>query len=215
MNGIEATLYLGEEWHGHFCPMLQLTIYRKDFLLQNDLKCIPFLRYEDSEFSPRAFFFAKRVVPIHEPYYFYRIRPNSITTSKDLNFFIKDRAIITKSLLAFYDSVSWENSFDTRLVPYWNRQWLSKMNYWFFSPKAQKVIPREKRVEWLSFIFEDGFRSYDSMMKFGSFFQRTAAFFVRMFVRHPSLRWSSDLFFRFYFKHVYSKSKPFCTQISN
>ena len=216
MNGIEATLYLGHKWHGHFCPMLPLTIFRKDFLLQNNLKCIPFLRYEDSEFSPRALYLAKRVVPIHEPYYIYRIRPNSITTvKKDMSYYVKDRAIITKALLAFFDSVSCENSFDTRVVPYWNRQWLSRMNYWFFSPKAQKEIPCEKRVEWLNFIFEEGFRSYDSMMKFGSLPQRTAAFFVRLFVKYSFLRRSADLFFQLYFKHVYSRSKEFCTPISN
>ena len=215
MNGIEATLYLGRKWHGHFCPMLQLTIYRKDYLLQNDLKCVPYLRNEDSEFSPRALYFAKRVVPIHEPYYFYRIHPNSITTKNNTGYFIKDKAIISKSLLAFYDTVSRKNSFDTRVVPYWNRQWLSRMNYWFFAPKVQKAIPREKRMEWLSFIFEKGFRSYDSMMKYGSFPQKTAAFFVRVFVKHPSLRWSADLFFRIYFKHVYPNSKPFCTSIPN
>lgn len=211
MNGIEATLYLEKKWHGLLCPMLQISIYRKAFLRQNQLKCIPYLRQEDSEFSPRALYLAKRVVPIHELYYLYRIRPNSIMTSMtDEGCFLKDRAIITKSLLAFYDKVSQEKGFDTRVIPCWNRQWISRMNYWWFSPKAQKEIPREKRVEWLSFIFADGYDSWRSMIRYGSRPQRIAAFLVQMFVRHPSMRWIAELYFLLYFKvllHRHARTK--------
>ena len=216
MNGIEATLYLEHNWHGTFCPMLPLTVFRREFLIEHNLKCVPNLRLEDSEFSPRALYYAKRIVPIHEPYYIYRIRPKSITTLwNGPAFFLKDWAIITKSLLSFYDKVSRDADFNTSVVPCWVRQWISRMNYRFFSPMALKKIPREKRVELLNIVFEDGFGSYDSMMKFGSFPQRTAAFFVRLFIKHSSLRWVTELFFRFYFKFVSRSSNEFCTPISN
>ena len=55
-------------------------------------------------------------------------------------------------------------------------------------------------MEWLKFIFEHGFDSYDHMMKYGTSPQRIAAFHVRLFVKLPSLRWYVDLFFRCYFK---------------
>ena len=203
MTGVEATLYLGHRLRGHFCPMLQLTVHRREFLVKNNLKCICGLRHQDSEFSPRALYLAKRVVPLHEPFYYYRIRPNSVQTkAKGVGYFMKDWAIITKSLLAFYGKVSREDGFDTRVVPYWIRQWFSgtkRMNYAWFSPMVQKQIPLEKRVESLSFIFEDGFDTYNRMMKHGSFPQRIAAFHVQMFVKHPSLRWFAELFFRVYF----------------
>ena len=70
---------------------------------------------------------------------------------------------------------------------------------WFF-PKTVRQIPREKRVEWLKFIFEDGFDSFCRMMKSGSFPQRVAAFHVRLFVKCPALRCYVELFFRYYFK---------------
>ena len=221
LTGTEATLYLNRRWRGGFCPMLQLTVFRREFLVENDLKCIRGLRHQDSEFSPRALYLAKRVVPLHEPFYLYRIRPDSVQTKSKgagADYFMKDWAIITKSLLAFYDKVSREDGFDTRVVPCWIRQWISRMNHTWFSMKAQKKIPREKRVEWLKFIFKDGFGSYDRMMKYGSFPHRVAAFHVRLFVKYPVLRGYSELFFQVYFRLAYrtrpKETEKFYTPVS-
>ena len=76
------------------------------------------------------------------------------------------------------------------------------MNYKWFSPNTQKQVSRAKRAEWLGFIFEDGFGTYLKMMKSGSRPQRIAAWHVRLFIQHPSLRWYVDLFFRYYFRLV-------------
>ena len=219
MTGVEATLYLNHHFRGLFCPELMLTIQRREFLVEHELKCIRGLRCQDCEFSPRALYLANRVVPLHEPFYLYRIRPNSVQTkAKGADYFMKDWAIITKSLLAFYDKVSREDGFDTRVVPCWIRQWLSRMNHTWFSMKAQKMIPREKRVEWLKFIFKDGFGSYDRMMKYGSFPHRVAAFHVRLFVKYPVLRGYSELFFQVYFRLAYrtrpKETEKFYTPVS-
>lgn len=61
--------------------MMQMTICRLGFLLESGLQPIDGLRCEDSEFSPRALYRARRVVPLHEPFYLYRIRPKSIMTA--------------------------------------------------------------------------------------------------------------------------------------
>ena len=218
MSGIEATLYLERCWQGDFCPMLQLTVHRREFLVEHDLKCIRGLRHQDSEFSPRALFLAKRVVPLHEPFYLYRIRENSVQTkARGADYFMKDWSIITGSLLAFYGRVSREEGFDARVVPCWIHQWISRMHYMWFSPRAQRQIPREKRLEWLKRIFEDGFDSYCRMMRSGgSFPQRMAAWHVRMFVGCPSLRWAAELFFRCYFKLLnrHGRSDGMRTEIS-
>ena len=218
MTGVEATLYLENRLHGSFCPMLQLTIHRREFLVEHDLKCIRGLRNQDSEFSPRALYLAKRVVPLHEPFYFYRIRTGSVQTlAKGADYFLKDWSIITKSLLAFYGKVSREDGFDARVVPCWIRQWISRMNYTWFSPKTLKQIPRNKRAEWLKFIFEDGFDSHRRMLKSGSLSQRMAGFWVRFFVAHPSMGWLSDLFFQLFFWAVGLKTGEedgFRTQIA-
>ena len=84
--------------------------------------------------------------------------------------------------------------------PCWVRQWLSRMNHTWFSEKAVRSIPREKRLETLQFIFADGFDSYRDMLKYGSRAQRMAGFWVRAFIRHPSMRWAAERFFRIYFR---------------
>lgn len=202
LSGQEATIYLNQQWRGPFCPMLQLTVFRRKFLTENELKCIRGLRHQDSEFSPRALFLAKRVIPLHEPFYLYRIRVNSVQTkAKGLDYFMKDWAVITGSLLDFYGKVSGNANYDPRVTACWIRQWLSRMNYMWFSPKAIRLIPRKKRHETLEFIFANGFWSHRDMLRNGgSPAQIMAGFWVRFFVKHPHLGWISELFFRFYFQ---------------
>jgi len=200
MTGPEATLYLERQWHGAFCPMLQLTVFRREFLMEHDLRCIRGLRHQDSEFSPRALYRARRVIPLHEPFYIYRIRANSVqTAAKGPGYFLKDWAIITGSLLEFYGRVSKEPDFDARVTPCWTHQWFSRMNYMWFAPKAMRTIPRERRLETLQTIFAGGFDNHRAMLKSGTTAQKLSGAMVRAFVRHPSLRWLSELFFRCYY----------------
>ena len=199
MTGNEALFYMDRHFQGSFNPMLQQTIHSRKFLLKHDLKCINGLRHQDAEFSPRELYLAKRVVPLHEPYYIYRIRPNSVqakSNGKDADYFMKDWAIVTKSLLAFYDKVSRVDGFDERVVPCWINQWFNRIRSKWFSTNSIRTIPRRKRAEWLEFIFKDGFDIYNRMLEYGSFRQKIDAFHVRIFVRHPALRWYSELFFQ-------------------
>ena len=201
MTGQEASLYLEHNWHGSFCPMLQLTVFRREFLMENNLRCIRGLRNQDSEFSPRALYWAKRVVPLHEPFYIYRIRVNSVQTApRKAGDFLKDWAIITGSLLIFYSEVSKRPGFDPRVAGCWCRQWLSRMNYKWFSGMAIRTIPRQKRLETLQMVFSDGFDIHrDILHRYGTFPQKLAGVMVRTFVSHPSMRWFSELFLRCYF----------------
>ena len=215
MNGIEASLYLAKHWQGAFCPMLQLSVHRRAFLVEHNLKCIHGLRNQDSEFSPRALYYAKRVVPLHEPFYIYLIHENSVQgQARGLNYFKKDKdwAVITGSLIDFYSRVSKEPGFDHRLTPCWIQQWLSRMNLRWFHPATIKALPRERRVETLKTVFANGFDAYRDMLKHGSRAQRIAGFWVRMFVLHPSLRWASELFFRLYFHLMERTKKPGAAQ---
>lgn len=200
MTGTEAALEIDRLWSGPFCPMLQLTVFRREFLVEHDLKCVYGLRRQDSEFSPRALYHAKRVVPLHEVFYLYRIHPKSVSNaSKDPGRFHKDWAIITKSLLAFYAQVSREPDFDPRVAPCWVRQWIPRMITMWFYPSSMDQISRERRVETLQEMFSDGFDNFDSLMKYANFSKRVSGWFLRLFVRRPALRWLSELFFRSYY----------------
>lgn len=61
--------------------LAQSHLYKKDFLLNNKLSFFPNVFHEDFEFTPRASFFATQRLIIQQPFYIYRKREQSITTS--------------------------------------------------------------------------------------------------------------------------------------
>jgi len=56
-----------------------LAVYRNTFLKANGLEFYPGIYHEDNEFTPRAYYFAKRIVSLNDPIYFVRQTPGSIT----------------------------------------------------------------------------------------------------------------------------------------
>ena len=194
MTGVEATLYLEKRFRDSFpCPMLQLTVFRREFLAEHDLKCIYGLRMQDSEFSPRALYLAKRVVPIHERFYLYRIRDNSVQTkAKGAGYFYKDLAIRLKSLMAFHVKVSGGAGFDRRVAAGWARRWSSAIFARWFGKRSVKDIPRERRLETLGIIFADGFDDFRALLKAGSWGDRVAGKWVETYMRDPSSRGSIE-----------------------
>ena len=190
MTGPEATLYLEKRFgHSFPCPMLQLTVFRREFLIEHDLKCIYGLRMQDSEFSPRALYLAKRVVPIHEPFYLYRIRENSVQTkAKGAGYFYKDLAIRLKALMAFHAKVSQAPDFDRRIARAWARRWTSTIFSRWFDRASVRDIPRERRVETLEIVFADGFDDFHALLEAASRGSRIAGKWVETYMRDPSSR---------------------------
>jgi len=199
LTGAEATLLLGRLWH-HPCPMLQMTVFRRQFLLSNDLKCIPGLRCQDSEFSPRALYLAKRVVPLHEPFYIYRIRRDSVQTqARGADYFYNDYAIIFRSLFAFHTSASKAPGFDRRVSASWAHTWLTIVFLRWFHPTAVRLIPRKRRLETLNVLFAHGFGDFNSLLKSTRLPRRIAGWWARAFMTMPMLRWAAEKFFSVYF----------------
>lgn len=200
LTGIEATL-LTERHCGHPCPMLQLSVFRRRFLIDWDLKCIPGLRRQDSEFSPRALYRARRVIPLHEPFYNYRIRQNAVGSSAHGHgYFLKDWAIILRSLLAFHSAVSGEKDFDPRISACWARQWIPFILYFWFSPGNVAGTARKTRAETLETLFANGFGDFNALLAQARRRKRLAGGWVRAFVRFPALRGLIELLFRGYFR---------------
>lgn len=200
LTGPEATLLTERGCGNHPCPMLQMSVFRREFLVGNGLKCIHGLRRQDSEFAPRALYLARRVVPLHEPFYLYRLRPNAVgTAAKGPGYFHGDWAVILRSLLAFHARVSAEDGFDRRVSQCWARQWLQLIIYFWFEPRNVREIPRTRRVETLETLFSDGFGSLCALAAAASRPKRAAAWWIRAFVRHPAMRLAAEMFFRIYF----------------
>ena len=203
MSGDEATLLITEVGELMPDPRLQLTIFAHRFLCENGLKMIPGLRCQDAEFSPRALYRAKRVVPLHEIYYRYRKRLGAIQTSKkSIDHFYDDFAIIFHSLLSFHATVSLEKGFDRRISATWAKTWISKILFDWFYPSHIDRVSRQRRAETLKSMFADGFETLNVIDASNSFARRIAVKWMRIFIMHPALRWFSETFFRLYFAMV-------------
>lgn len=195
LTGPQATI-LSTKYASNFCQMMQLTIFRREYLVNRGLKCILGLRRQDSEFSPRALYFAKSVVPIHEPYYIYLIRKGSVSTiSRSIDYFNKDWAIILKSRFCFFSKLSKTPDFSPYLAETWAQDWVSLIFLKWFSKEFVRGIPRSKRLGTLKTAFSDGFEDFKAVLRFVSPYKRIAAWWMRLFIQHPQLGWMSDLFF--------------------
>ena len=209
LSGHDAILFLDKL----FCfpePITQATVYLKSFLAANNLRFIEQLKHEDWEFTPRALYRAKRIVPLHELYYLYRCnRDGSIMflTRKNGDF-LKHFALVYKSLFAFHAVASREIGFDSHISACWARAWISKILICWFSIFYVKQFSRSYRHDTLKILFSNGFDDFDALVKATTIPRRIAAWFVRLFVQHPSWAWVSEQFFmKIYFPLTDMKNK--------
>jgi Glycosyltransferases involved in cell wall biogenesis len=112
-SGIEEMQLTGWEYYNkyalvsrkfHFvCSVLRL--YRREYLLQNNLFFENGIYHEDNLFTPVACYYAQTVKVIPDCLYTYRIREGSITTT--INFKrIKDLIWIDNKLATFFNSIN-------------------------------------------------------------------------------------------------------------
>lgn len=199
LTGPEATVLIHRHMANRIHVQLQLVVFRRAFLRENALECIPGLRRQDCEFSPRALYLARRVVPLHELWYFYRRRPNAVATASIApDRFHGDWAVIIRSLAAFHARVSREPGFDPRVTACWRDAWFSWLFGYWFLPNYVRAIPRRKRVATLQTLFRDGFGDLDALAAGASRTKRSAYRWVVRFVRHPFLRPAAERFFALY-----------------
>lgn len=213
LTGPEATLLVYHHKHGHPHPQLQLTVFRRAFLLENALRCVPGLRRQDSEFSPRALYLACRVVPLHIPYYVYRLREGAVGSSaRGPGYFHGDWAVILRSLFAFHANVSRMPGFDRGISACWANPWLSWLFYFWFAPRNISSIPRAQRLKTLSELFTDGFDDFSLLLESVPRSKRIAGAWVRAFVRYPAARVLAEWFFLLYFRAADSRNPKSRTQ---
>ncbi len=198
MTGPEAILRQTPNWWPS--PMLPLYVFRRAFLQEHGLRCLPGIRSEDLEFFPRALYLARSVLPLHECHYQYRFRTGSIcgqarTASPD--FLYDDRAAVYRSLLAFFARVSARPDFDPRVGACWARAWIAtQIAFQWFHPPFFREIPRARRADTLQKLFADGFDAFDRLRRYGDVRTRIVGRWIRMFVRHPRLRGLAEWLFR-------------------
>ena len=69
---------------GHFQHGAPFYIFRRQFLIRNELRFYPGIYHEDSEFTPRALYYAEYLVVCTDSCYSRTVRPGSITRMADI-----------------------------------------------------------------------------------------------------------------------------------
>lgn len=85
--------------------MVWLNLYKKQFLLENNLYFKKGIFHEDEEFMPRVFLKAKNVLITDFIFYYYVIRENSITTKRDQVSNLEHMYRICLDLNLIYDNI--------------------------------------------------------------------------------------------------------------
>lgn len=78
----------------------QFHIYKKSFLVQNNIRFMDGIYHEDAEFTPRCLYLSKTIRNICEPLYIYQLRNGSIMTTLNPKRAF-DNLIVANSLLCF------------------------------------------------------------------------------------------------------------------
>ena len=194
MPGAESVVALYGHTHTPFSGA-QFTIYRRAFLEERALRFVPGLIYEDMEFAPRAFCRARRVVPLHEPFYLYRAREDSIMgASRTAGPKLEHYARVLKSLFAFHAILAKEPGFDSRVSRVLGRSWIALMRNVWFDPSSVASVPRRRRLETLRMVFSDGFADFRSLLAAAPLSRRAAGWCIAVFVLVPVLRGAAELF---------------------
>ena len=82
---------------------VQFHVFRRDFLVDNQLEMFRGIYHEDCEFTPRAMWTANKVAVLNDIAYYYRIRSNSIKTTVNPKKGV-DNIIVARRLQNFFDN---------------------------------------------------------------------------------------------------------------
>lgn len=97
-----GTAMTGREWilKKHNIPMVWPYLFRRDFLMQNNLTLLEGVYHEDVEFIPRVIYLSESIKAVDIVFYNYVQRQGSIMNSKNINKFF-DLIKVCDSLEAF------------------------------------------------------------------------------------------------------------------
>lgn len=104
LNGVLTGLQCFKDLHSFNC-VPWLTIYKRSFLTDHKLHFISGIYHEDTEFSPRAYYYLKRISFYNHPIYIYRVSQSSVMHTHSLR---RSKNLITAAmgLYNFSDSIA-------------------------------------------------------------------------------------------------------------
>ncbi len=194
MSGLESVAWLYGHVHTPFFGA-QFTVYRRAFLDDRSLRFVPGLVHEDLEFTPRVYCMARRVAPLHEPFYLYRMRDDSIMGAlRAKGPKLEHYARVFRSLFAFHAAVAKEPGFDPAVSRLLGRSWIAQLRSLWFGAASVAAVPRQRRLETMRQIFDGGFGDFRALLSSASLSRRVAGWCIVLFVRVPILRGAVELF---------------------
>ena len=105
-SGIDILALLIEKNSYHHAAYLK--ICNKKFLIDNNLFFKEGIYHEDAEWSPKLFYYSKKISIYSEPYYMRRMRENSIITTTNEKSIVKkinDRLTVAYDLIKFFNAL--------------------------------------------------------------------------------------------------------------
>ena len=148
---------------GRFHAYTVLSIYRVDFLRRHHL----YQKHgvmEDFEWTPRVWFHAKQMAYLDKVFYFYRRRPNSLTTEASSRI-IHDLTGHVCSLLAFAASEPVPDD----ILTIWSNQWISVLFWFMFHPVTSRKISDPDRKQALQKLL-----AFDGQIRFLTLLSRAS-----------------------------------------
>lgn len=172
-----------------------LNICRTDFLRAHDLYFADGLQQEDTEWTPRAWFYAERVGALDFEFYNYRRWGGSVQST------CSDKLLMDLSKI-----VSMQFDFcDTHDIPedvlnIWRNQWVSMIYWYFFNPLYAGKFEHDVRIKALDIIMGDEakWERFRKIAERTSRPKRMAIPFVKRAAKKHDFLWA-DAYFRFFY----------------
>ena len=175
-----------------FYDFTWLNLYRLSFLREHKLLQTYGRFFEDYEWTPRVWFFAKRLTFMDEVFYLYRIREGSLTKRMMTSNIFFDMPFQIRQLARF----ALENHVPADILSFWGNQWFIFLFWILFQPENARQLSKERRVEALRILLNDGGADiFKKIMRFVSRPKRMAFPFMRLGAK--GWLFPADCFFRF------------------
>ena len=172
-----------------------LNICRTEFLRSHELYFAHGCQQEDTEWTPRVWFYAERVAALDFEFYNYRRWGGSVQS-----------ACSPKLLMDFSKIVNLQFDFhDTHDIPedvlnVWRNQWVSMIYWYFFNPQYVVKFERDVRIKALDNVMgnESKWERFRKIAEHTSLPKRLAIPLVERAAKKHAFRWA-DAYFRFFY----------------
>lgn len=118
-----------------------INFYKRDFLIENNLFFKFGIYHEDTEWTPRVFYLASKVISLNYCFYNYIVRDGSIMTQKSTTKSSKDLMVICKKNVEYFSGIS-DRELQALLYNH-----MIRLYFWAFSRNFTYYIKHKKDVD--------------------------------------------------------------------